>query len=106
MYRYKELSVNTYQKVKNNFRSILIILYSVLIFIILLFIDFRIITPLILPEDHCYYHFHETPFLVNLLYINGSSNGHPEWSFTHIILLVFISIFIGVYIKRKHDASH
>ena len=67
----------------------------VIIFFILLYLDFGIISPLILPEDPCHYHFNETPFWVEFLYMNGGSNGHPEWSFSHIIILLSISLFLG-----------
>jgi hypothetical protein len=63
-------------------------------------LDFGVLTPLVLPENHCYYHWHEVPFLVDWLYMSPGSNGHPDGSMTHFILLLVLSIFLG-YITTK-----
>ncbi len=80
---------------------LLIIFYVFVIFCLLFYIDFNIISPLILPKDLCYYHLHDTPLWVEVLYMNCSSNEHPEWSIIHIILLLILSIFLGDKIKKR-----
>ncbi|MDG1330946.1 MAG: hypothetical protein P8P74_01345 [Crocinitomicaceae bacterium] len=72
------------------------------IFCIILFgyIDFEVITPMILPADLCYYHTHPTPYWVELLYMNGGSNGHPEGNFTHLFLIIALGAILGHWIVR------
>jgi hypothetical protein len=85
--------------------SIIFILVILIVLGLLLFIDFSIISPIILPEDLCYYHTHEVPIWVDVLYMNGSSNGHPEWTFTHIFLVLILSIILSTkamnYLRRE-----
>ena len=64
-------------------------------FVLIAFVDFRIITPLILHEDACHYHNTYTPLWVEWLYINGASNGHPDGSITHLVLLILVSWFLA-----------
>lgn len=71
------------------------LLFSFLFFIGLGLLDVFVISPLILPKDYCYYHFHETPWWVELFYMNPSSNGHPEGSLFHLIFLLIVSIALG-----------
>lgn len=67
---------------KIRFRLILttVLLSSILLFSIG-YLDFEVITPLILPEDYCYYHTHEIPWWVELFYMSPANNGHPYGSF-------------------------
>ena len=59
------------------------------------YIDFEIITPMILPEDHCYYHTHPTPYWVEFLYMSGGSNGHPDGSIIHFLMVIALGAFLG-----------
>jgi len=63
--------------------------------LVLGYIDFEIITPLVLPQDPCYYHTHETPVWVEVLYMGIGSNGHPDGSIKHLILIVILSMTLG-----------
>ena len=65
------------------------------------YIDLEIITPFILPEDPCYYHTHETPFWVEFLYMGFASNGHPDGSLKHLLLLVVVGIILGHITVKK-----
>lgn len=69
------------------------------------YLDFEIITPAILPAEYCYYHFHAIPFWVDLFYMNGASNGHPEGSLVHYFLLILWSMILGIntksHLKKK-----
>lgn len=86
---------------KNTFLSIVsTIVLSIFYFVIVCFLDFYIISPLILPTDHCYYHTHEIPFWVELLYMSAGSNGHPEGSLLHFGLLLVGSIFLGKFTAK------
>lgn len=81
---------------QNSFLSkILTIILSIIYFVTIYYLDFYVISPLILPADYCYYHTHETPFWVELLYMNAGSNGHPDGSMLHFVLLIIISLFLG-----------
>ena len=59
------------------------------------YVDFEVISPMILPADPCYYHTHPTPYWVELLYMHGGSNGHPEGNFTHLFILIILGAFLG-----------
>ena len=63
-------------------------------------LDTEVISPLILPADPCYYHTNPTPFWVELLYMHGGSNGHPEGNFTHLILLLLLGFISGHFFVR------
>lgn len=91
-----------------NWKLILtIITMSLIILFSIGYLDFIIITPLILPEDYCYYHTHEIPWWVELFYMTPANNDHPEGSFFHLVVLLIISIFLGyklsktIFNKRK-----
>ena len=58
---------------------------------------------MILPDNHCYYHTHEIPLWVDLLYMNEGSNGHPEWTLFHIVLLISLSGYLTFMINWKSD---
>lgn len=73
----------------------------IVVFSLLIYVDFGIISPNLLPTDPCYYHTNPTPFWVDFFYMNGSSNGHPEWSIMHIILLIALSAFIVRLFEKK-----
>lgn len=70
-----------------------------LIYIIVIgYLDFEIISPLILHEDYCYYHNHDSPLWVDLFYLNG--DGHPDGTFLHLNLLILFCIILGYFTKR------
>lgn len=74
----------------------IIAFFSGILFILLVwYVDFEIISPLILPEDHCYYHSHPTPYWVDFLYMSGGSNGHPDGSMIHFLLVAIIGATLG-----------
>ena len=78
----------------------LFILLSIGFWKLFLFIDFDLISPLFLPEDLCYYHKHEVPFLIEFFYMNRGANGHPEGSLIHFLLLLISSIFTAYKVKQ------
>ncbi len=71
------------------------------VFKLLFYIDFEIITPFILPNDPCYYHTNDIPLWVDVFYMSGGSNGHPEGNLTHIIVVLILSIFLGLKLKKQ-----
>ncbi len=81
-------------------KKISIIIFSIIYFVLIYYLDFYIISPLILPADNCYYHTHNIPFWVELLYMSAGSNGHPDGSMLHFILLIIISLFLGRITNR------
>ncbi len=50
---------------------------------------------MILPEDHCYYHTHPTPYWVEFLYMSGGSNGHPDGSIIHFLMVIVVGAILG-----------
>lgn len=88
----------------------LLIIYTLISFIAVVLFEIKVISPLVLPEDYCYYHFHETPYLIELFYMNGGSNGHPEGNlllltteFIIALLLGFCLNYIFFKLKKKKD---
>ena len=63
--------------------------------ILVWYVDFEIITPMILPTDPCYYHTYPTPLWVELLYMHGGSNGHPEGNLTHFLVVIVLGAILG-----------
>lgn len=80
---------------------ILVPILSVIYAITILYIDFEILSPLLLPEDKCYYHTHKTPFWVDFLYMSAHSGGHPEGSLTHILFVIIIGFVLGYITSKK-----
>lgn len=76
--------------------KLLSIIFGVIYYGIICYLDFYVISPLILPADYCYYHTHETPFWIELVYMNAVSNGHPDGSMLHFVFLIIISLFLGI----------
>lgn len=74
------------------FQALFFVGIWVLTFCLLAYVDFDLISPIFLPDDPCYYHFHEIPWWVDKFYMNGASNGHPEFSFLHLYLLLILSL--------------
>ncbi|MFK7783883.1 MAG: hypothetical protein AB8B56_02145 [Crocinitomicaceae bacterium] len=86
---------------KYSFAWALIAFFCGISFIILIgYIDFEIISPMILPEDHCYYHTHPTPYWVELLYMSGGSNGHPDGSIFHFLIVIVLGAILGHVVVR------
>jgi hypothetical protein len=69
---------------------------------IIWFISFEVIMPLILPADLCYYHTHDTPFLIDFFYMSLGSNGHPDGSLIHSLLIIVLSFFLGHLSVKKY----
>jgi hypothetical protein len=59
------------------------------------FVDIFILSALVLPEDICFYHTHEPPFLIDFFYIAPWSNGHPEPVSTLPMIILIISLSVG-----------
>lgn len=60
--------------------------------------------------DPCYYHVHETNFLIDLFYSTDSaSNGHPEPNLFNLVLTVITGAFLGKIvfniINRENQTS-
>ena len=90
------------QKIKHENKK-LIVLTFVFSFIYLLtisYLDFEILTSIILPEDYRYDHLHEVPWWVELSFITPASNGDPDGSFFHLFALLLLSIFLGFITVR------
>lgn len=79
---------------------LLTIVLSLIYLFALNYIDIKLISPIILPNDYCYYHNHETPWWVELLYMTPSSNGHPDGSFFKLLLFLILASYLG-YITSK-----
>ena len=86
---------NSKQPIRKWWR-VLAVIFSLVYVMAISYIDFKIITPVVLPEDYCYYHTHEIPLWVELLYMNGASGGHPDGSLIHFFLLIILSVFLGM----------
>lgn len=86
-------------------RKSLIIILGSLFTIILWYIDFEIITPMLLPGDFCYYHFHDIPWWIELFYMGMGSNGHPEGSMFHFLLIPVIGFFMSYKIVNTFTKS-
>jgi hypothetical protein len=103
----EETPQNEFQEVtspKTSFIKIVLwLLFSVVYLFVLGFLDIAIITPLILPEDYCYYHFHDTPWWVEFFYMNPASNGHPDGSFFHLVFLLSISAILGFFTAKRFN---
>lgn len=101
----KETSTNKFQDAPQLNRGLknilLIVLFSFLFLVVLGLLDGIIITPLILPEDYCYYHTNDIPWWVELFYMNPASNGHPDGSFFHLLFLLIISALLGFLTAKR-----
>lgn len=87
---------------KNTMRKqiLLVVIFSVFYFIMITYLESKVISPMILNKDYCYYHTHETPFLVELFYMSPASNGHPDGSFFQLFFILFISVTFGYFTKK------
>ncbi|MFT4601465.1 MAG: hypothetical protein ACI857_001645 [Arenicella sp.] len=65
------------------------------------YIDFEIITPILLPEDPCYFHIHKVPWWVDFFYMCAGCNGHPDGSIKHLLFLLIVSFAMGRFIAVK-----
>jgi hypothetical protein len=72
--------------------GLLSMLFTVPIMLLIGFIDIFIVTPLILPEDECYYHFNTPPNLVDLFYLDSTGHIDPLDSKFHLLTLLVLSI--------------
>ena len=78
------------------------VVFTILFIVIIGYIDFEIITPLLpLPEDICYYHTHEAPWWVDLFYLDVSGHPEPPFSILHILLLLLISTILAIQASKK-----
>lgn len=75
--------------------------YGVIYIIILGYVDLQVISPLILPEDPCYYHTHKMPGWVDFFYMNAAFNGHPGVSFKHLFLLIVVGFVLGHFTSKR-----
>ena len=73
------------------------VICSAFYFEIISYIESNLIAPLVLNKDYCYYHSHETPFLIELFYMSPASNSHPEGSFFKSFVILLISITLGYF---------
>lgn len=78
----------------------LVVIFTVIYCVAISYIESKVISPLILNKDYCYYHTHETPFLVELFYMSPASNGHPDGSFFQLFVTLIISITLGYFTKN------
>lgn len=84
-----------------NKRKILLTFVLTIVFLFIVsFIESEIISPLFLPEDPCYYHGREVPYFIELFYMNGASNGHPEGGFLLLFIEFALSFLIGYSISK------
>jgi len=79
--------------------NVLGILFTIIFSTVYLFafhyLDYEVLSPLLLPKDYCYYHIHDVPWWVELFYMTPAGNGHPDGSFFHLLLLIIIAVFAG-----------
>lgn len=73
--------------------------------IVLYYLDFHFLGPNILPDDYCYYHDHPTPWWVELFYMSPASNGHPDGSMFHLLVLLLLSGFLGNFVGRRLNSK-
>lgn len=103
---HRSICFNLYKWANNMtaFRILLSIIFTVVFGLIIGYIDFEILTPLLpLPNDICFYHTNTPPSWVKLFYLDSSGHTEPPFSGLHISILFFISLFIGVLTASKLD---
>jgi len=87
-----------------SFRVLLIIIFTVVYLIIIGFIDFNIITPLLpIPEHICYYHENDPPIWIDLFYLDGMGHTEPPYSLLHMSILFLISLFAAILTSKRVD---
>jgi hypothetical protein len=59
-------------------KILLTTLLSIFFIFVIGYLDFVLISPIFLPEDICFYHTNEAPFLIDLFYLGGGNGGYPE----------------------------
>ncbi|OYU95785.1 MAG: hypothetical protein CFE21_11650 [Bacteroidetes bacterium B1(2017)] len=80
--------------------GVLSIVFGIINLFVIGYLDFDVLSPLILPKDYCYYHLHDIPWWVELFYLSGSSNGHPDGSIFHYFLVFILSLSLGFIASR------
>ena len=83
----------------NKRKIVLTFILTIVFLFVVVFIESEIISPLFLPEDPCYYPDREVPYFIELFYMNGASNGHPEGSFLLLFIELIISFLIAYLIS-------
>lgn len=76
------------------------IIFSVIYLFVISYLDSEVLSPLILPNDYCYYHKHEVPWWVELFYMTPASNGHPDGSFFQMFIFLILSVLLGYITSR------
>ncbi len=78
-----------------------------LLFIAIYFIFGNIILTAIFISDECYYHSHEVPLLINMLFDFPSSEGyHPVASRLGYLLFGIIGFLIGRNKSKRKNKKH
>ncbi len=94
------LSENTKEKVY--FRILLIFIFTIIFIIIIGYIDYELLTPLLpIPEDICFYHQNNPPVWIKLFYLDYSEHTEPPYSNLHILTLFAISLTFGIITAKK-----
>ena len=67
------------------------------------YFDAEILSPLLLPDDLCYYHIHQSPLWMDWFYISSINNGHPAPASTipNLLILLLLGFSLGYVTMRK-----
>ena len=86
------------------FRILLTLVLSFVFLILLGFIDYKVLTPLLpLPDDICYYHTNVPPIWVRLFYLDSSGHTEIPYSKLHMLTLFTVSGLLGFLTTRMID---
>jgi len=85
-------------------RILFTIVFTILFLVIISFLDFKVLTPLLpLSDDVCFYHTHIPPTWVNLLYLDSSEHVEAPYNLLHMALLGIVSMALGIVFATKAE---
>lgn len=84
-------------------RIFLMLLYIPITFAVIGYLDFGVFSPMILPEDLCYYESKEPPIWVEYFFLDSTGHLEPIFNPFHFITYFIFCFFLAFYLFAKTD---
>lgn len=94
------------KKKRNITKLNLILIYLFNSLFIIGYIDFCILSPMILPEDSCYYHTNKIPVWIELFFLDSSEHTEPPFTSYHILVLLFVCLISTFFLYKKTTKNY